>query len=246
MPPAAVGHDAGGAKAATTQASTAPSGKPAGDAHGGHAAAPAAPVALPVNPEWVDPNEGTNDAAKIRPIAQAPAGLAPKVVAASHGAHDQHALDQEYQELSRIDKNRTSTFFQIYFMMTGLHGFHVVVGMALIFWILVRSFPKPSRRAVGMAGLASLGVFFVYVGMLVHNHPSWIIGVVILIASGVGLFVLKPAIAATSSVVTAHGAAAAAGDFGPHYFTPVDIVGLYWHLVDLIWIFLFPLLYLIH
>jgi cytochrome c oxidase subunit 3 len=36
------------------------------------------------------------------------------------------------------------------------------------------------------------------------------------------------------------------GEFGPDYFAPVDIVGLYWHLVDLIWIFLFPLLYLIH
>jgi cytochrome c oxidase subunit 3 len=35
------------------------------------------------------------------------------------------------------------------------------------------------------------------------------------------------------------------GHFGPEYFTPVDLVGLYWHLVDLIWIFLFPLLYLI-
>jgi cytochrome c oxidase subunit 3 len=35
------------------------------------------------------------------------------------------------------------------------------------------------------------------------------------------------------------------GDFGPDYFTPVDLVGLYWHIVDLIWIFLFPLLYLI-
>ena len=29
------------------------------------------------------------------------------------------------------------------------------------------------------------------------------------------------------------------------YFGPVDYVGLYWHLVDLIWIYLFPLLYLI-
>lgn len=36
------------------------------------------------------------------------------------------------------------------------------------------------------------------------------------------------------------------GEFGPNYFIPVDLVGLYWHLVDLIWIFLFPLLYLIH
>ena len=36
------------------------------------------------------------------------------------------------------------------------------------------------------------------------------------------------------------------GKFGPAYFTPVDLAGLYWHLVDLIWIYLFPLLYLIH
>jgi cytochrome c oxidase subunit 3 len=35
------------------------------------------------------------------------------------------------------------------------------------------------------------------------------------------------------------------GEFGPAYFTPVDLAGLYWHLVDLIWIYLFPLLYLI-
>lgn len=36
------------------------------------------------------------------------------------------------------------------------------------------------------------------------------------------------------------------GDFNRQYFGPVDFVGLYWHLVDLIWIYLFPLLYLIH
>ena len=36
------------------------------------------------------------------------------------------------------------------------------------------------------------------------------------------------------------------GRYGPKHYTGVEIVGLYWHLVDLIWIFLFPLLYLIH
>lgn len=35
------------------------------------------------------------------------------------------------------------------------------------------------------------------------------------------------------------------GDYNSEYYTPVDLVGLYWHLVDLIWIYLFPLLYLI-
>jgi len=35
------------------------------------------------------------------------------------------------------------------------------------------------------------------------------------------------------------------GRFGPEYYTPVELSGLYWHFVDIIWIFLFPLLYLI-
>jgi cytochrome c oxidase subunit 3 len=35
------------------------------------------------------------------------------------------------------------------------------------------------------------------------------------------------------------------GRFGPLYYTPVEITGLYWHFVDIVWIFLFPLLYLI-
>ena len=67
-------------------------------------------------------------------------------------------------------------FFGCYFFMTGLHGLHVVIGMGLILWIMLR---------------------------------------------------LKK------------------GEFRDGYFTPVEMVGLYWHLVDLIWIFLFPLLYLV-
>jgi cytochrome c oxidase subunit III len=35
------------------------------------------------------------------------------------------------------------------------------------------------------------------------------------------------------------------GAFSPRYNTPVDMVGLYWHFVDIVWIFLFPLLYLL-
>ncbi len=67
-------------------------------------------------------------------------------------------------------------FFGIYFIMTGLHGIHVLVGMGLIIWIMVKN-----ERGV----------------------------------------------------------------FSSAYYTPVENVGLYWHLVDLIWIFLFPLLYLV-
>jgi cytochrome c oxidase subunit 3 len=37
----------------------------------------------------------------------------------------------------------------------------------------------------------------------------------------------------------------ARGDFSPEHYDAVECVGLYWHLVDLVWIYLFPLLYLI-
>jgi cytochrome c oxidase subunit 3 len=33
--------------------------------------------------------------------------------------------------------------------------------------------------------------------------------------------------------------------FSANYFTPVELTGLYWHFVDIVWVFLFPLLYLI-
>ena len=35
------------------------------------------------------------------------------------------------------------------------------------------------------------------------------------------------------------------GRFSPEWHTPVELTGLYWHFVDIVWIFLFPLLYLI-
>lgn len=42
------------------------------------------------------------------------------------------------------------------------------------------------------------------------------------------------------------GIAAWRGRFTPEYHSPVENVGLYWHFVDIIWIYLFPLLYLIN
>jgi cytochrome c oxidase subunit 3 len=33
--------------------------------------------------------------------------------------------------------------------------------------------------------------------------------------------------------------------YGPEYHSPVEVIGLYWHFVDIVWIFLFPLLYLL-
>jgi hypothetical protein len=234
--------NAGTAEKTTAQASpTKAAAAEAGHAEtGAPAKAAVTEATLPASSfEYHDPNSGTSDAAVIRPVAQAPAGLAPKVVEEHKRALSNEELEGEYDKLKPLDKERTFTFFQIYFLMTGLHGIHVFVGMGLIFWILLRAIPPSSRRPVKYAGLLSIGLFFVYVGYITHSRITSIIGAVICILGllGMGIAFVKP-----SPVL----AGANVGQFGPDYYAPVDIVGLYWHLVDLIWIFLFPLLYLIH
>lgn len=67
-------------------------------------------------------------------------------------------------------------FFSIYFAMTGLHAFHMIVGLGIMTWVLIK---------------------------------AW------------------------------------GGHFRPERYIAIEIAGLYWHFVDLVWIFLFPMLYLI-
>ena len=89
-----------------------------------------------------------------------------------------------------------------------------------------------------LLGLLSIGLFFAYLGIIIGTNTLMIIGIALAVAAALW------ALARYS--LRAKRVAADEGEFGPEYYTPVDLVGLYWHLVDLIWIFLFPLLYLIH
>ncbi|MCC6849594.1 MAG: cytochrome c oxidase subunit 3 family protein [Deltaproteobacteria bacterium] len=74
------------------------------------------------------------------------------------------------------DARHAQIFFSLYFMMTGLHALHMVIGIGIL-------------------------------GVLVWQ--------------------------------------AARGAYGSAYYSPIELTGLYWHFVDIVWIFLFPLLYLI-
>jgi heme/copper-type cytochrome/quinol oxidase subunit 3 len=133
-------------------------------------------------------------------------------------------------------------------MMTGLHGVHVLIGMALIYWILLRTNSPHVRGSLLAVAPLMLALYLLWLGSITHGHLAipgwrtfdngmwWLAGLVVLL--GVAMLV--------RAASQARVAARRPGDFGPMYFTPVDLVGLYWHLVDLIWIFLFPLLYLIH
>src|SRR5262245_59465411 len=67
-------------------------------------------------------------------------------------------------------------FFSLYFVMTGLHALHMIIGLGILLWML---------------------------------WWSW------------------------------------NGTITPEYASPLEISGLYWHFVDIVWIFLFPLLYLL-
>ena len=93
-----------------------------------------------------------------------------------HGIFAGESFAPHGDHYAQYDIPYARQFFSIYFIMTGIHGFHVLVGMFLMTWLLIR---------------AKLG----------HFSSAW--------------------------------------------YTPVELTGLYWHIVDIIWIFLFPLMYLI-
>lgn len=75
-----------------------------------------------------------------------------------------------------VEAKHVELFFCFYFVLTGLHAIHMVIGMAILGVLWVRS---------------------------------------------------------------------RLGRFGAEYYTPIELAGLYWHFVDVVWIFLYPLLYLI-
>ena len=99
------------------------------------------------------------------------------IKAIEYTAHfHEHQLPGRYYRFEGVRLPGASMYWALYFLMTGLHGLHVLIGMSV------------------------LGVI------------AW----------------------RTSR-----------GYYTPHYYVGIELAGLYWHLVDLISIFLFPLLYLI-
>jgi cytochrome c oxidase subunit III len=92
---------------------------------------------------------------------------------------------------------------------------------------LMRHEPDPGHPAADLANMPrNVGVFFSIYFLLTGLHAVHVL-------AGMG-------------AITWILARTLRGQFSSRYFAPVDYVGLYWHLVDMIWIFLFPLLYLIH
>jgi len=93
-------------------------------------------------------------------------------------AHKFHVgqLPGKFYTYTGIEGTNPHIFFSIYFMMTGLHALHILIGIGLLSWVI-----RKTRQNI----------------------------------------------------------------FSSQYYAPVENVGLFWHLVDMIWIFLFPLFYLI-
>jgi len=88
----------------------------------------------------------------------------------------EHALPGKFYAFEKVMIPGAAMFYTLYFLMTGLHGLHVIAGMSVLSWILWRTLQ---------------------------------------------------------------------GRYSSRYHTGIELGGLYWHLVDLVCIFLYPLLYLI-
>jgi len=94
----------------------------------------------------------------------------------SHKFHVGQLPGKWFSDVELMKYPGANLYYTIYFLTTGLHAFHVIVGMTVLLWV---------------------------------TKGIW------------------------------------KGRYTPDYYVPVELGALYWHLVDLVWIFLFPLLYLI-
>lgn len=101
--------------------------------------------------------------------------LGVKAIEYEHKWAEQHVPGLNW-EMGHLEHPQTRIFVAFYFVMTGMHATHMVIGIGLMIWLIV---------------LAS------------RNR------------------------------------------FSAAYYSPVEMFGLYWHFVDIVWIFLYPLLYLL-
>ena len=114
-------------------------------------------------------------------------------------------------------------FYGLYYMLTGLHALHVVIGL-IVLAVMVVLIARAPRKTVVVEGVAADGVALTGPGgEVLWGHPAE------RGASRVEVSFVVP------------------GDTGEREARAgrLENAGLYWHLVDVIWIFLFPLFYLI-
>ena len=103
--------------------------------------------------------------------------LGVKYIEYSHKWHENLIPGSMFQWTDpAVPLGNAKIFFSFYFVMTGMHALHMVIGVGIMLWMIAKV-----RR----------------------------------------------------------------NEISAQYFTPIEISGLYWHFVDIVWIFLFPLLYLI-
>ena len=88
----------------------------------------------------------------------------------------EHLLPGSSFQIEAGDPRHAEMFFYIYWLMTGVHALHVLIGVVLISFFALRAWLRDAFK----------------------DHD-----------------------------------------------TPVDLLGLYWHFVDIVWVFLFPLIYLV-
>ena len=93
-----------------------------------------------------------------------------------HDVTEHHLPGKGFHYEGRAPDNKVQLFFLLYFLMTGLHSLHVIIGVT---------------------------------ALTVLAFKAW------------------------------------RGAYTKEYYNPVEIGGLYWHFVDIVWVFLFPLLYLV-
>lgn len=122
-------------------------------------------------------------------------------------------------------------FYGLYFTMTGLHGLHVLVGMVLLTVMFIRVMSQPNSEVHFVAGMG-----------LQHAKGCRL---AFIDNDGKTVWTGEEVDASIERVTIKTKYWPVKKRFKVIDFNLLENSGLYWHIVDVIWIFLFPLFYLI-
>jgi len=132
-----------------------------------------------------------------------------------HGMEWSHLIDEGMTPFSNPWAPTVPQFGGTFFTLTGMHMLHVTIGVIYLGVIAFRKWFLPALAAIWIAG------YFLIPANNVFHYGIHALGLGLIVAAVI-LF-LKPK------------------DYDAH---DVEVAGLYWHFVDLVWMFIFPLVYL--
>ena len=139
---------------------------------------------------------------------------------------------------------QTNLFGTTFFVLTGLHGTHVTLG---VIWLLLMALvfsPSPKERWGLVLAVAGFYAFMISTLSGIFTGADSSLAVITTLTGWPAMVLLLLSIVGVFGGIRVLSTAGQ-GDESSHQALDLELAGLYWHFVDIVWIVIFTVVYLI-